>query len=117
LPFDPLAFLELAKNLIDGGSPQERELRTAVGRAYYAVFLLARDKMGIRARRDVHKLTRDALKARPGYRSTGEKLSQLGRLRSVADYELVPADPNHRNWPRNWTTARALVDQILPRIS
>ena len=39
--FDPLAFLVLARELAGEGK-DEAKLRTAVGRAYYALFLIAR---------------------------------------------------------------------------
>ena len=50
--FDPQGFFSLGQRLVTSNSSDEAELRTAVGRAYYACFLRARDQLfGIDARR------------------------------------------------------------------
>lgn len=114
-PFNPLAFLNLARELANRDDDEAR-LRTAVGRAYYALFLVGREKTGIRGRRDVHNKVIKAVKQRPGYRSTADELGALRRLRTVADYDLFPGDPADRNWTHNWSRAQALVDRVLPRL-
>ncbi len=114
-PFNPLAFLDIAREL-GNGDREEAKLRTAVGRAYYALFLIARDKTGITGRRAVHTRVINALKKRKNYRSTADQLDALRRLRTVADYELLPSDHANRNWPGNWSEAHALVDRVLPRL-
>ena len=114
-PFDPLAFLDLAREL-GNGDREEAKLRTAVGRAYYALFLIARGKAGVTGRRDIHTRVINALKQRRKYRSTADQLDALRRLRAVADYQLLPDDPINRNWPGNWSRAHALVDRVLPRL-
>jgi hypothetical protein len=55
MTFDPNRFLGLERELA-GNSDDEARLRTAVGRAYYSVFLQARELRGIRERRRVHGL-------------------------------------------------------------
>lgn len=50
---DPLTFLDLARDLTQRDQ-KEASLRTAVNRAYYALFLIAREKTGIRGKRNVH---------------------------------------------------------------
>ena len=54
-PLDPRAFLDLANALADAIAADEATLRTTVGRAYYSVFLQARDILGIRGRRNIHQ--------------------------------------------------------------
>lgn len=114
-PFDPLAFLTVARELVLLDKAEAR-LRTAVGRAYYALFLIARERTGIRGRRDVHKRVISAVRRRRGYRSTADQLDALRRLRVVADYQLLPEDPADRDWTGNWSRVQALVNRILPRL-
>jgi len=115
MSFDPLDFLTLAQSMASSGA-QESELRTAVGRAYYALFLMARDKMDVRRRNSVHHETIKRLKKTEGYRTMADQLDELSRLRKVADYELTPIKPEHQNWPENWSRASLLVDRIRPRL-
>ena len=115
--FDSLEFLTLAQELAK--KKEEVGLRTAVGRSYYAVFLIARKKTGIRkgkGRRGVHMRVIDAIKGRRGYEATGQKLGSLFRLRIVADYQLSPKDPNDRNWVHNWSRASCLASNIIPKL-
>ncbi|ADU96180.1 hypothetical protein [Thermovibrio ammonificans] len=42
--FDPKEFIELARELAKAGSP-EAKLRSAISRAYYGCFLIAREKL------------------------------------------------------------------------
>ena len=112
--FDPLCFLELAYSLADQSS-DEACLRTAVGRAYYTVFLVARDRSGIPPGvRSVHGAT--IQKVKRTHRATGEKLDRLRRLRVEADYYLIPSRPKYEDWKKNWARASGLVQNILPRI-
>lgn len=115
-PLDPLAFLSLAREL-GSRNDDEAGLRTAVGRAYYALFLVGREKEhgAIKGRKDVHRQVIEAVKRRRGYRSTADQLDTLRRMRTVADYDLLPDDAN-RNWADNWSRAQELVDRILPRL-
>lgn len=114
-PFDPLAFLRVARELaLPEG--EEAKLRTAVGRTYYALFLIARERTGTRGRKNVHQRVINALRRRRAYRSTADQLDALRRLRVVADYQLLPENPADRDWTRNWSRAQALVDRVLPRL-
>lgn len=114
-PFDPLQFLSLARELAREDDDEAR-VRTAVARAYYAVFLVSREKAAIRGRRNVHERVIQAVKQRRGYRSTGDQLDALRRLRTVADYDLSPNDPDDRNWAQNWSRAQDITDRVLPRL-
>jgi len=86
-------FLELAREIIKGGS--ERHRRGAVGRAYYALMLECRDALdawGFPApRRDaVHGFVRQRFdsSANADLRAIYDVLEELGKLRNVADYDL-----------------------------
>lgn len=115
MPFDPLDFLALAQSLASPGAP-ECELRTAVGRSYYALFLVARDKMRVRQRNKVHSETITRLRKVKGYRSIADELDELFELRKVADYELAPLKAQHKNWSNNWSRAQYLAARIEPRL-
>lgn len=97
MTFDPNRFLGLARELASN-SDDEARLRTAVGRAYYSVFLQAREILGIRERRRVHGLVIGRLRSVD--RASGDQLDLLQALRGEADYDLAT-----RNWRSNWTVA------------
>src|SRR5260370_6022587 len=87
------AFLDLAREIVVGGT--ERHWRGAVGRAYYAVMLEARDSLknwGFTPspRDNVHHFvrTRFASSADHDAKYIGRMLDRLGRLRNRADYDL-----------------------------
>src|SRR3712207_730644 len=52
-PFDPLRFLNLADEL-PAESSDDAWLRSAVSRAYYAMYLIARDWVRVTSRHDDH---------------------------------------------------------------
>jgi hypothetical protein len=108
--FDPLLFLTLARLLAT--TAEERHIRTAVGRAYYTAFLIARDKLGVVVQKDVHTEVIRALRGRN--RAWADKLDSLRRLRLAADYELTASDPTRRDWARNWTDTNAIATQLVP---
>ena len=113
-PLDPLAFLRVAQELARQGD--EATLRTAIGRAYYALFLIARDKAGVTSTRAVHTEVIRTVRKRSGYRAVADQLDALRRLRVVADYQLLPDDPTMRDWPSNWMKVQTLVNHILPKL-
>jgi hypothetical protein len=47
-------------------------------------------------------------------RGWGDQLDSFRRLRTVADYDLVPNDPTRRQWQKNWTDAKAFALRLLP---
>jgi hypothetical protein len=110
---DPLDFWRLAQTL-GGAEADDPQLRTAVGRAYYAVFLIARQTTGVVDRHDAHTKVLRRLNER-SLGAAGSELDQLRKLREVADYELRPELARHRGWHVNWLRASALVDRILKR--
>ena len=113
LKFNPREFLDLAREL--ASSNKEANLRAGISRAYYAIFLIARDKAGFTRKQGTHGKVKSAVRKRKG-RGTSEKLGSLRKLRVVADYQLIPEDPNDSNWRNNWTRAQAMVNEVLPRI-
>jgi hypothetical protein len=114
IPFDPLEFLALARTLTDLGE-NEANLRTAVGRAYYAVFLVARQRTGVSAASgSAHGDVVRALSAHD--RALADQLGRLRRLRNVADYELVPITTVDRNRAKNWHEIDTLAGHMLPRV-
>lgn len=113
-PFDPLKFLDLAYAL-GAQAESEAHLRAAVGRAYYALLLTARERLGIPpGHRRVHKKTLRAV--RRVDKATGDKLGRLQGLRDEADYHLTPSRPEYGNWGQNWARAKGWVQDLLPKI-
>jgi len=113
--FDPLLYLSLARELA-GREGTEAEFRTATGRAYYALFLLAREKSNVTGTEDVHKRVGSVVSSKVGYSITGSQLRTLHRLRVEADYYLTASDPSLEDWARNWKDVEHLVDAILPKL-
>ena len=110
--FDPADFFTLAQALITDSS-SEASVRSAIGRAYYACYLTARDELyGIDATRltnsekkrlvpkspSVHGAVRVAVATnrnlKPGKaKRLADQLSQLFELRKLADYERDSLGP------------------------
>lgn len=112
--FDPLLYLSLAREMAREGT--EVKYRTATGRAYYALFLLAREKSNVTGTEDVHKRVGAVVSNKVGYSITGSQLRALNRLRVEVDYCLAPSDPSLEDWARNWRDVEHLVDAILPKL-
>jgi hypothetical protein len=111
--FDPLDFLRLADALVTDDA-DEATLRTAIGRAYYAVFLLARAKTDVRGRRQVHERVREAIS--PVNDRLAALLGTISTVRYFADYELHPTNTNFTNWERNWEHVRRNVTSVLEEL-
>jgi len=98
LAFPPREFLSFAEKLMVSTQRPEALIRTAISRAYYAVFLEARERVRrkypqeftrLRRAGEVHALVRDLLK-RMGQFSLSDKLYRLFKDRGRADYDLAP---------------------------
>jgi hypothetical protein len=111
--FDPLDFLRLADALVTDDA-NEATYRTAIGRAYYAVFLLARAKTGVQGRRNVHERIREAIS--PVNLRLAALLGTISRTRDYADYELRPVNADFANWKRNWESVRRNVTSVLEEL-
>ena len=114
MTFDPNEFLRFAHE-VARDSDDEARLRCAVGRAYYVVFLQARERLGLRGqRRTIHGAVIGRLKS--VNRAAGDQLDKLERLRGEADYELVVQDPLHQDWRSNWAFAASYATYISRRL-
>ncbi len=114
MTFDPSEFLNVASELARNPH-DEASLRTAVGRAYYSVFLQACEKLGIRGRRRrVHGFVIGRL--RHDDPAAGNELAKLETLRGEADYEMTVQDPLHRDWRYNWRAALSYATHISRRL-
>lgn len=92
-PFDPLGFLTLAEQLVNDSAAAEAHYRSALSRAYYGLFLLARERLAAKGlfvpltsgedHRDV--ITR----LRSMSQRTGDQLDSLRTNRNRADYNLA----------------------------
>lgn len=92
--FNPKKFLDLGKSLLmDRRYDEDSRVRTAMGRIYYAAFLVARKKMeqagiAIQDPSKVHQEVIDAYMGR-GFTDIGNKLDQLRERRVDADYHMM----------------------------
>jgi hypothetical protein len=96
VPFDSSTFLPVARKL-DTATGSEADLRTAYGRAYYAAYLVARERLSAlghkHARADqvgVHAWLLGKLKNAndPDVRVLGRQLRGLYDGRLLADYDI-----------------------------
>lgn len=83
-PFDPVSFLEVVDHLVQQNN-HEAYNRTAVGRSYYTVFLIAREKFSF-GKKTSHWDVISAVKGKN--RARGDQLDNLRRRRWGADYDL-----------------------------
>ena len=118
-PFDPEPLLRLAEELAtpgeDGEEAPEIKLRAAVGRAYYAVFHVARERTGVIDREGIHATVVYQVRRRYGH-IVGEKQNRIKLMREVADYEFPPIDSAFSDWQKNWTDVRLLSAQVLEKL-
>ncbi len=110
--FDPHEFLAKASSLACG--TDECSLRTAVNRSYYAVFLIARERLGVTQTERAHEAVRDRLRRRNNGERLARQMEQLYKLRTTADYDLDPQDPAYQNWRANWQRALGWANKLLP---
>ena len=116
LMFDLLEFYRFANQLVQ--SPSEAAYRTAISRAYYAVFLTIsnlpavqrvmppasyREGSHIDVIRAIRRLHKDSI---------AEYLSNLKQLRTLADYDLAPEE-KFQDWEENWKEARRLTEWLI----
>ena len=105
-PFQPQQFLEVARDLA-AAPTTEAKLRAAVSRAYYAIFLMVRDKAHIIGKDSVHERAKTAVTAKSS--AAGGTFQTLRELRTHADYVLRPGDlgfdPAYDDWEDNWKNA------------
>ncbi len=112
-PFDPTQFLRVAA-VIASSEANEAMLRTAVGRAYYAVFLVARDRLGVVTSEKVHSEVIRLLTRRD--RKLGNQMFFLLNLRLAADYQMAPERESQQDWQINWRRAQDTAVFLLPKL-
>ena len=112
--FHPQQFLEVARSLASPPS-EEARLRAAVSRAYYAIFLMVREKVHIIGKDSVHERAKTAVAAKSS--AAGGTFQTLRDLRIHADYILTPGDPGYdpayEDWEDNWKNAEWCCDSLL----
>ncbi len=112
--FYPQHFLEVARDLA-AAPTNEAKLRAAVSRAYYALFLMVRDKANIIGKDSVHERAKTAVAAKSA--AAGGTFQTLRELRTHADYVLKPGDsgydPAYDDWEGNWKNAEWCCASLL----
>lgn len=96
--FDPEAYLLLAETLASM-TPEEPCLRAAVSRAYYAAFLVAREKRPVEGKARVHERVRQEYG--DDHAGIASRLGTMCRVRETADYDLSP-EQRLSDWEANW---------------
>ena len=92
-PFDPKGFLTLAETLASNPAGDPATYRSALSRAYYAVFLVARESLTTKGvispsfSASDHGLVIRTLRSLN--RQVGDQLDKLRRKRNRADYVLT----------------------------
>ncbi|MFQ6089637.1 MAG: hypothetical protein ACE5K0_12160 [Candidatus Methanofastidiosia archaeon] len=105
--FDPLDFFKLAKELAVG---DEASIRTSIGRAYYASFLITRDKLELELKiPEVHQKVVEILYKK--YPSAANNLHQLRRLRNLSDYD-TKAILKHTDSKRALKLASVVIEKV-----
>src|SRR5687768_7459635 len=112
--FDPLQFLRLADELASNDA-DEAALRTAIGRAYYAVFLVARKHTSVRGRHQAHHIVREELGSHSS--RLAALLGTMASYRDLADYDLQPVNRQRQDWRRNWRLVRKNAIEVLDELS
>ncbi len=118
--FNWAEFNELAQELIGHpglNSSLDAVCRTAISRAYYAVFCTALerlvyvDNVYIDTTRDAHQQVRDAFRTSGAAerRRVAVHLNTLRVLRNVADYEAMPSQPVDSYAAQDCTDLAAIV--------
>jgi hypothetical protein len=118
MSFDPLLFCEFAQR-ISSEDQSEVALRTSVGRAYYGVYLIFREKLKGRIKsRDLRKRPHASVIewVRKHHRSSGDQLAQLFDLRVQADYQLENPPP-YDNWLNKWDRARTINQRLISTVA
>ena len=113
----PDRIFALARELAQAGldSNDEVRLRSAVSRAYYAVFLMARDRLRVTASTNVHAEVFRQVRRRNGGFLLSDSLHTLKSYRQSADYDF-PAKTEHQDWKANWNDVNRRAETLLQRL-
>lgn len=110
MTFDPEEFLHFATKLASSAR-DETDLRIAAGRAYYCMFLIARDRLGVTTHNQAHSAVRNALS--PRNRTAAGQLDKLRRARVTADYRLEDEYCGLDYWRKEWSKIETIVPVLL----
>ena len=113
-PFDPIDFYNLAHDIATAPADEAR-LRAAIGRVYYALFLISRARTHP-GRYKVKHIDVIAAVGKKTNLAAKSQLEAIQRLRHVADYEPTPANAGDANWGANWTRVSAIAARLLPQL-
>lgn len=97
--FNPKEYLIFANDIInDDNYNEQARYRSSISRAYYAAFLVARDKLKVKYpesfkdkdedNENIHKKIIEFLRNRTMYPHIGDMLFNLRRRRNKADYNM-----------------------------
>lgn len=135
---DPAAFLQLARALHAPNPdpadlaaleavipPSAAELRSALSRAYYAAFLVARETLRAACgqhfptTKDAHELVYIMLRSsdNDSLKKAASALNQLRRARNAADYDLAPNDAERPNYVQDCLHKAASVVERCERFA
>jgi uncharacterized protein (UPF0332 family) len=116
-------FLEYAKKLAARGTTIEAEQRSAISRAYYGAYHVARallQELGID--RADHQVIKNCLcnSGNAQAKFAGDRLSDLGAARRRADYEIDKDLDRHGGDPvahvRKWVEAAVTIVEVLTKL-
>src|SRR5437773_586053 len=117
-PADSQAIMELAQELARLAAVDQNEikLRSAISRAYYAAFLLARDKLKVPSGPGTPEIHREVInQVRRRSKMFGDYLYELKELRKTADYDFPAVEARHTDWNKNWEYTAVKVPFLLSR--
>lgn len=78
-------------------------------------FCWARELTGVNQNGDVHSTVQGKLKHIQGFTPVSQ-LGDLERLRSMADYDLLPNNPLDQDWERHWERPELLAEDIVSKL-
>lgn len=112
--FDPQDIVTLAYML--GSGTDEASYRSAVSRAYYGVFLIAREHLRVRAKRgeNIHGKVVQELRMRDN--TIGNQLDKMRKLRNQADYDIGPSDSGVGLWAQRWRQVEPILRSLPSRV-
>jgi len=106
-----MEFLQVASDLLKHSQAGEGHYRSAVSRQYYALFLLARNKLSIDDdTQDAHRAVIEALQAKSG--KAGNYLASLRKERNLADY----GGSSRSEWQASARLHQALAESMAKTI-
>ena len=107
---------DLAKELASEGLAQNDEvrIRSAISRAYYAVFLTARDRLNVATEIEAHTSVIRAVRSRYGI-LIGSRLYDLKVMRTFADYSFS-SQIESADLYQMWELASQKATQLLNRL-